>query len=570
MKRYIKTNKNQGVLFGNYIDEYLQPTDTVYLFDDLIGKIDFRCIKKKYCSQGGKVYDPSQIFSVIAYAYFQGITSSRKTSRLICQYLPLLHLAGGNRVCHKTISNFKLNHSDVLPSLLTQTIELSLDSGLVKYSEVFALDGCKFEADASISSTRSKASWELRREKIESEIKSYLESCKEIDAHEDILYGKDNEIRDDHFKAVSEKLKELPVSRIKTKRQGENKGEQAGSKISPKENQKKAEPGKVKVKSLDDADKYLTECSKIDELLEINQDEKPDKLLNLTDPDCRIMKNDSVSKESYNVQIITNNQVIVASDVTQDENDQHQLKPMLDQLHNNLEQTAQTKEEKEEESNEPDKKELKKLNENETIKMTADAGYNSGENLEYLYRDEKIDPYVSMYRRDEASLTEDEKKFSKDNFEYDESSDEWICPTGNRLENYGEKANGNRKETIYTCQLEACQTCPHSSKCIQTKEDQRKGYRTIKDDGYLIYRKEMKEKMSCIEAKKIYKKRSSEVEPVFGQIKWNRKITRFSLRSLEKIKTEMLWIAISHNLGKIFKHLNQSVEIRANSSPKHA
>ena len=93
MKRYIAKNKNQGVLLGNYIDEYLEPTDTVYLFDNLINKIDFTCIKEKYRSQGGKVYELRQLFSVIAYTYFQGITSNRKhpnlfvNTCLFCTYL---------------------------------------------------------------------------------------------------------------------------------------------------------------------------------------------------------------------------------------------------------------------------------------------------------------------------------------------------------------------------------------------------------------------------------------------------------------------------------------------------
>ena len=80
----------------------------------------------------------------------------------------------------------------------------------------------------------------------------------------------------------------------------------------------------------------------------------------------------------------------------------------------------------------------------------------------------------------------------------------------------------------------------------------------------------MKTKMQEPESKEIYKKRSPEVEPVFGQIKWNRKINRFSLRSLEKVKTEMLWIAISHNLGKTFRHLDQNSGKIQDLKPKDA
>ena len=80
----------------------------------------------------------------------------------------------------------------------------------------------------------------------------------------------------------------------------------------------------------------LKTCEKIDNAIQQNPNASNETLLNLTDPDCRVMKSDSTTKECFNTQIITNNQVIVAADVTNQENDQHQLKPMLDQLENNL------------------------------------------------------------------------------------------------------------------------------------------------------------------------------------------------------------------------------------------
>jgi len=63
--------------------------------------------------------------------------------------------------------------------------------------------------------------------------------------------------------------------------------------------------------------------------------------------------------------------------------------------------------------------------------------------------------------------------------------------------------------------------------------------RIIEDDGYLIYRKEMRTKMQQEDSKKIYSKRSGSVEPVFGQIKNNRGFTRFRLRGLLKIKNRI-------------------------------
>ena len=64
----------------------------------------------------------------------------------------------------------------------------------------------------------------------------------------------------------------------------------------------------------------------------------------------------------------------------------------------------------------------------------------------------------------------------------------------------------------------------------------------------------MKLKMKGAEAKAFYRKRSSEVEAVFGQITYNRSFNRFRLRGLESVKGEFLITALAHNLGKIMKY----------------
>jgi hypothetical protein len=254
--------------------------------------------------------------------------------------------------------------------------------------------------------------------------------------------------------------------------------------------------------------------------------------LSLTESDARIMKSDSITKECFNAQAISNNQVIVAADVTQDENDQGQLEPMIEQMKENI-KLEEDREEK--------------------IPFASDAGYNKGKNLKYLDKENNIDPYVSMFDRSGNNDLE-ENKFHKENFSFDEEDECWICPVGEKLEFMKEHLKDGKKYTLYGCQLKKCIYCPHKDECVTTKEDTKKGYRTIDDDGYLIYRKEMRIKMELESSKKIYAKRSGCVEPVFGQIKNNRGMKRFRLNGLEKVKAEFLYMAIAHNLGKIMKH----------------
>ena len=77
----------------------------------------------------------------------------------------------------------------------------------------------------------------------------------------------------------------------------------------------------------------------------------------------------------------------------------------------------------------------------------------------------------------------------------------------------------------------------------------------------------MRQKLDTIKGKKIYQKRKTIIEPVFGNIKHNLKFREFLLRGLSKVKAEFRLIAIVHNIGKIAKVLRQQVSYRTELVP---
>ena len=84
--------------------------------------------------------------------------------------------------------------------------------------------------------------------------------------------------------------------------------------------------------------------------------------------------------------------------------------------------------------------------------------------------------------------------------------------------------------------------------------------RSVMDDGYNIARKEMKEKMALPESQELYKQRAIDVEPIFGQIKYNRNFMSFSVRGLSKVKTQFTLACIAHNLSKIIRYMQENPE----------
>jgi len=64
----------------------------------------------------------------------------------------------------------------------------------------------------------------------------------------------------------------------------------------------------------------------------------------------------------------------------------------------------------------------------------------------------------------------------------------------------------------------------------------------------------MRHKLSSTEARALYEQRKAIVEPVFGQIKEARGLRRFLLRGLRAVRAEFDFIALTHNLLKLFRY----------------
>ena len=64
----------------------------------------------------------------------------------------------------------------------------------------------------------------------------------------------------------------------------------------------------------------------------------------------------------------------------------------------------------------------------------------------------------------------------------------------------------------------------------------------------------MQRKLGTTRGQAIYRKRAATIEPVFGQIKTARHITRFRRRGLTAARTEWRFIATTHNILKMWRH----------------
>ena len=426
MRKIIQHDKNQTFLFAEHrIGDRLPEDHEVYQFDKLISGLDKSAITHNYNSRGGALYDPSNMLAILIYGYFKGIDSSRKLQEQIAANLPFIYLAGGNQIKYHCICDFRKKHLNDFRSLLYDSIKLALNSGLVKKSALFSLDGSKIEADASGSKTKSKAEWEVQESTILEKVDEFLKKCSETDEAEDRL----EESEQERMRKASAYLDKVLEKR--KQRHNSVKNSEKNKQVKKTKN--------VKISNLSDCESGLKVCEQINDTFENNPSVSDKTLLNLTDQDCRIMKSDSTTKECFNAQIITNHQVIVAADVTNQENDQNQVEPMVEQLKENLALTSDSCEARDN-HHEPS-------TENQSIHLAADAGYNQGKNLAYLDKEKNIDAFISMKNRKEEQDLES-NPYHKDYFKYDE--DHYICPERKTLEFHKDTVTDGKSLLITT------------------------------------------------------------------------------------------------------------------------
>ena len=250
-----------------------------------------------------------------------------------------------------------------------------------------------------------------------------------------------------------------------------------------------------------------------------------------TDPDATFMrmKEDHMKngqlKPAYNVQISTNNQHIGNYTVHQDTTDTKTLKPHLQSFKKQYDFLPQ--------------------------ELTADAGFGSEENLEFM-ENNQIEAYVkyNYFDKEQHDGGASKGEFHVDNLYYNESLDCYFCPMGQPMTFIGTKTSKTKtgyQITLSCYQAQNCRECPIHGRCHKRKSNR------IIEVSHRGRELKAKAKERLLSEKGIChrKRRPVDVEPVFGMIKNNRGFRRFMLRGIDKVNIEFGLIAIAHNLKKI-------------------
>jgi transposase len=312
---FLPYEQRQNYLLPPSIIDWVRPESLECFVSELIdqlgdkGRLEVFFVGYREDGWGRAAYHPRMMVKVLVYSYCKGITSSRKIAQAIEGEVAFRYLAANQQPDFRTISDFRKNRLVALQGLFVEVLRLCQEAGLAKMGRV-ALDGRKVAGNAALDQNRNK-------EALEAEAKRILEEADRVDAEEDEKYGKDKrgdelpeELRDPRSRAqrIAEAYARLEEAERREKEKQEKKLEE-------REREEEETGKKKRGRKPKDPEEVVDK----------------EKKANITDPDSRILKTRRGWVQGYNAQAVADceTQVIVAEDVTQEENDVKQLEPML-------------------------------------------------------------------------------------------------------------------------------------------------------------------------------------------------------------------------------------------------
>jgi transposase len=495
MAKFKAYDYRQRVLLPVSLEDQLMSGTLEFAIHTLVEKrLDLSIFDSKYRNDetGRAAYDPKVLLKVVLLAYSRGLVSSRKIEQACRENVVFMALACGQHPDHSTIAAFVSSMKDEILPLFRDVLLVCEEMHLLG-GTMFALDGCKLPSNASKEWSGTFPELHKKKQKIEAKVAQLLAEQIQTDRGQDDPPG--------------------------PRGSGPNQQQQV------ERLQKKAEL----------IDKWLAE----------NQPKQGaagrEKQSNVTDNDSATMMTSHGAVQGYNSQALIDakHQVIVHGEACGNGQDHGHVPPMLSGALANLQSLGHR----------PDYFRGKIF--------TADSNYHTQVNLKEC-QELGLDAYIpdrKFRNRDPRFATQKRRQVRRltlKDFHHDEALDRYICPNGKVLKlrakqflNYG---HFYRK---YLAAEEDCQSCPLRPRCISAAGAKRKQLSIPIGESLS---KQMAEKIDTEQGRRIYPQRLAIVEPVFANIRTNKRLDRFTLRGKVKVNIQWLMYCLVHNIEKILNY----------------
>jgi transposase len=287
--RVNKPERAQAEMRCESLDQRLDADHTARLVWQLVQGLDLSCLYQKIDAvegvAGRNASDPRVLFAVWLYAATDGVGSARELERLCFEHRAYEWLRGNVPVNYHMLADFRVRHGDLLKKLQVESLAGLIAEGLVAL-ETAAQDGLRVRASAGSGSFRRQPSLE--------------EAQREAREHLDKL------LRESEADAAGQTVRQQQARERAARERLERVGkaiEAARHLAAQREKRKKGDGTKARAST--------------------------------TDPDARNMKmGDGGFRPAYNVQMATDadSGIILNMDVSSEGSDAGQMKPMMDEI----------------------------------------------------------------------------------------------------------------------------------------------------------------------------------------------------------------------------------------------
>lgn len=442
---------------------------------------------------GAPAWDPAIMLKIILYAYSKGIIHSRKIAQACRDNVIFMALSADSCPHFTTIADFVTSMKNkILPlfrDILMVCSELDLIGG-----DMFALDGCKLRSNASKELSGTHADLLKKKKNTERILRKFIRRHRKCDQRDAANQpGRDNTER--RIERIQAKIRKIGRFLAENERRMGGRGKEKKS--------------------------------------------------NVTDNESAKMKSSHGIIQGYNglSMVDSKHQVVVCAGAYGENSDVNLLAPCLDEAKANMAHIGKGKDYF------------------KNRKLLADTGFSSEANYKALAEVEQIDGYIPdpYFRRRDPRLhtakrynLRKHKRYSQDDFKYDESRDEYICPAGKRLAlTHRTTINGRISGDRYQARRIDCSNCGRRKLCVRDTCRQRTLF--ISKGRVPSHTTRMMAKIDSEKGRATYEKRIGIIEPVFGNIRNAKGMDRFTLRGRSKVNIQWMLYNIVHNLEKIRK-----------------
>jgi transposase len=466
-------------------------------------ELDLRTLDARFRNDdgGAPAYSPAVLLKVVLFAYSRGIVGSRPIEQACRENVAFMALSGDSAPHFTTIAGFIRELKDEIAELFTQVLFLCDAQGLIG-REMFAIDGVKLPSNASKARSGTRAEFERQAGKIEAEVQKMLERHREAD---------DQPVEPNLAEKETQRLERL-----------QNDAAQLRQWLAEHPEDRRGAKGAL-IKS------------------------------NRTDNESAKMATSKGVIQGYTGVAAVDGkcQVIVEAQAHGTGSEQALLIPVVQGMRDLIEEDSI---------------------------VTADAGYHSEENLEELaklniealiadngmrQRDERFAGQAEHQAKpdplwDKTAGAKKERLFGPQDFAYDEESKTCICPAGEFLHQNGSQVVIQGRQAVkFTGAKRVCGPCPLRDQCLRHPERtpvRQVVFFTGKNHNPESHTQRMKHKIDSDEGRKRYAERFATVEPVFGNIRHNKGLDRFTLRGRRKVDTQWKLYCLVHNIEKLAHH----------------